>query len=325
VVIAPGGRLAGLVFRPPLTGSLPPNDIEFEDRTPSADDPPLNADIQVVSVGYFEAMEIPLLIGRQFDRTDDASTEAVAIVDEPFARRFFSDPGQAIGARVRQFGRPEFARVVGVVGAVRQGQLSSEPRAQLYLLHEQSERTWGTPLRSMSVMARTDVAPSEIVEALRGEVRALDPNLPVFAETTVEETLRGATASERFNLFLQLVFAGVALLLAAIGIYGVLSYQVQQRTREIGIRLALGAERDRIVGMVVRQAMALVILAVAMGLLGAMLAGGLLSSLLYQVSARDPVTYAAVTGVLLAVALLACWLPARRASGIDPQSALRSE
>ncbi|MEX2473292.1 MAG: FtsX-like permease family protein, partial [Gemmatimonadota bacterium] len=188
----------------------------------------------------------------------------------------------------------------------------------------QTPRTW-FPIRGMSVLARTELEPEALVGAVRAEVRALDPNLPVFGETTVRETLRSSMAAERFNLFLQLVFAAVALVLAAIGIYGVLSYQVQQRTREIGIRLAMGAERGGIVGMVVRQGMGLVAVAVVIGLSGALLTGRVLSSLLYDVSARDPLTYAAVTCVLVGVAALACWLPARRASAIDPQSALRSE
>lgn len=320
----PGVASAGLVRTPPLTGSLPPNDIEFEGRPTSPDDPPLNSDIQVVSSGYFETMGIPLLVGREFDDTDDEASEVVAVVDEPFARRFFGEPSAALGAMVRQFGAPEFARVVGVVGSVRQEQLQSEPRAHLYLLHAQTPRTW-FPIRGMSVLARTELEPEALVGSVRAEVRTLDPNLPVFGETTVRETVRGSMAAERFNLFLQLVFAGIALILAAIGIYGVLSYQVQQRTREIGIRLALGAERGGIVGLVVRQGMGLVVVAVVIGVSGALLTGSVLSSLLYDVSARDPLTYAAVTCVLVSVAALACWLPARRASAVDPQSALRSE
>jgi putative ABC transport system permease protein len=324
VEAVPGVASAGLVRTPPLTGSLPPNDIEFEGRPSNPDDPPLNSDIQVVSAGYFETMGIPLLVGRSFDFTDDETSEIVAVVDEPFARRFFGEPSAALGAMVRQFGAPEYARVVGVVGSVRQEQLATEPRAHLYLLHAQTPRTW-FPVRGMSVLARTELEPEALVGAVRAEVRALDPNLPVFGETTVRETVRGSMAAERFNLFLQLVFAGVALILAAIGIYGVLSYQVQQRTREIGIRLALGAERGGIVGLVVRQGMGLVAVAVVIGLSGALLTGRVLSSLLYDVSARDPLTYTAVTGVLVGVAALACWLPARRASAVDPQSALRSE
>ena len=320
----PGVTSAALVRTPPLTGSLPPNDIEFESRPSNPDDPPLNADIQVASEGYFETMRIPVLTGRTFDRTDDETTEVVAVVDEPFARRYFADPVDAVGARVRQPGAPEFARIVGVVGAVHQEELVTEPRAHLYLLHAQSPLTW-FPIRGMSVLARTDTEAETLTSALRDEVRALDPNLPVFGETTVRETLRGSMATERFNLFLQLVFAGVALTLAAVGIYGVLSYQVQQRTREIGIRLALGAERERIVGMVVRQGMRLVVVAVVVGVAGALVVGRVLSSLLYGVSATDPVTYGAVTAVLGAVAALACWIPALRASAVDPQAALRTE
>lgn len=320
----PGVASAGLVRTPPLTGSLPPNDIEFEGRPSNPDDPPMNSDIQVVSDGYFETMGIPLLVGRAFDGTDDEASEVVAVVDEPFARRFFGEPSAALGAMVRQYGAPEYARVVGVVGSVRQEQLATEPRAHLYLLHAQTPRTW-FPIRGMSVLARTELEPETLVGAVRSEVRALDPDLPLFGETTVGETVRASMAAERFNLFLQLVFAGVALSLAAIGIYGVLSYQVQQRTREIGIRLALGAERGGIVGLVVRQGMGLVVLAVVIGLSGALLTGSVLSSLLYDVSSRDPLTYAAVTCVLVGVAAFACWLPARRASAVDPQSALRSE
>jgi putative ABC transport system permease protein len=320
----PGVTSAALVRTPPLTGSLPPNDIEFESRPSNPDDPPLNADIQVASAGYFETMDIPVLTGRAFDGTDHETTEVVAVVDEPFVRRFFGEASDALGARVRQPGAPEFARIVGVVGAVHQEELGTEPRAHLYLLHAQSPRTW-FPIRGMSVLARTDREAATLTSALRDGVRGLDPNLPVFGETTVRETLRSSMATERFSLFLQLVFAAVALSLAAVGIYGVLSHQVQQRTREIGIRLALGAERPRIVGLVVGQGMRLVVVAVLVGVGGALAVARALSSLLYGVSATDPLTYGAVTIVLGVVAALACWLPAHRASSVDPQAALRAE
>lgn len=321
----PGVTSAALVRTPPLTGSLPPNDIEFEGRPASPDDPPLNADIQIVSDGYFATLAIPVIAGRGFEPTDDETSEVVAVVDEPFARRYFPDPTQALGARVRQFGPGlEFARIVGVVGAVRQERLTTEPRAQVYFVHAQSPRTW-FPVRGMSILARTDREAEALTASVRGEVRALDPNLPLFGETTVDQTVRTSMAAARFNLFLQLVFAGVALTLAAVGIYGVLSYQVQQRTREIGIRLALGAERARIVRLVVRQGMTLVGLAVLVGVIGALVVGRVLSGLLYGVSPTDPLTYGGVTAVLTLVAALACWLPARRASSVDPQAALRTE
>lgn len=318
----PGVQGFGMVRTAPLQGSLPPNDIEFENRARSDDDPPMNADVQVVSAGYFDAMGIPVLEGRVFDGTDDAQSEAVAVVDEELARRFFTDPSDAIGERIRQPGDNEFARIVGIVGAVRQLGLDEEPRAQLYLLHAQSPRTWG-PIRAMTLLVRAGVDPLGLVGAVRSEVRAIDPNLPVYRVTTMERAIAESTASQRFTMFLQLVFAGVALLLAAVGIYGVLAYSVAQRTREIGIRMALGAERASILNLVVRQGMGLVVGALLLGLLVALATGQVMSSLLFGVSPHDPLTYGAVSGALLLVAFVACWIPARRASAVSPQEALR--
>ncbi len=318
----PGVSALGMVRTAPLTGSLPPNDIEFEKRATSEDDPPMNADIQVVSAGYFDAMGIPLLQGRVFDRTDDAESEAVAVVDQELARRFFTDPSDAIGERIRQPGDREYARIVGIVGAVRQEALDQAPRAQLYLLHAQSPRTWN-PIRAMTVLLRSGVDPLSLVGAVRSEVRTLDPNLPVYRVTTMERTMRESTASQRFSMFLQLVFAGIALALAAVGIYGVLSYSVAQRTREIGIRMALGAKRDSILKLVVGQGMSLVVVALVVGILTALVTGQVLATLLFGISPRDPLTYGVVSGALLVVAFAACWIPARRASAVSPQEALR--
>jgi putative ABC transport system permease protein len=318
----PGVGALGMVRTAPLTGSLPPNDIEFEKRARSDDDPPMNADIQVVSAGYFDAMGIPLLQGRVFDRTDDAESEAVAVVDEELARRFFTDPSGAIGERIRQPGDREYARIVGIVGAVRQESLDQQPRAQLYLLHAQSPRTWD-PIRAMTVLLRTGVDPLSLVGAVRSEVRALDPNLPVYRVTTMERAMAESTSSQRFSMFLQLVFAGVALALAAVGIYGVLSYSVAQRTREIGIRMALGAKRESILKLVVGQGMSLVVAALVLGIPTALVTGQVLATLLFGISPRDPLTYAVVSGTLLLVAFAACWIPARRASAVSPQEALR--
>jgi putative ABC transport system permease protein len=318
----PGVTGLGMVRSAPLTGSLPPNDIEFEKRPRGEDDPPLNADIQVVSAGYFDAMGIPLLQGRTFDGTDDAASEVVAVVDDALARRFFANPSDALGERIRQPGDRAFARIVGIVGSVRQEALDEEPRAQLYFLHAQSPRTW-YPVRAMTMLLRSGVDPLGLVGAVRAEVRALDPNLPVYRITTMERLMAESTASERFSMFLQLVFAGVALTLAAVGIYGVLSYSVAQRTREIGIRMALGAERKSILRLVVGQGMSLVGVALILGVVVALAAAQVLATLLFGISPRDPLTYGAVCGALLLVALTACWIPARRASAVSPQEALR--
>ena len=212
----------------------------------------------------------------------------------------------------------------GIVGGVHQESLSAAPRAQLYLLHAQGGKTWYMA-RAMTLLLRTDVDPLGLVAATRRQVHELDPNLPVYRVTTMAKTLAASTASQRFSMSLQLVFASIALALAVIGIYGVLSYSVAQRTREIGIRMALGAERSAILRLVVGQGMSLVVVAVILGLRGALGAAGVLTSLLFGVSARDPLTYGAVVLTLTVVAMAACWLPARRASTVSPQTALRQD
>ncbi len=323
----PGVKSAALVWTAPLTGSLPPNDIEIENyAAPESDPPPLNADIQMVSAGYFKTMGIPVLQGRAFDKTDNEGSEPVVVVDQVLARRFFNDPSRALGARIRQPGR-EWARIVGIVGAVHQEALSTEPRAQLYLLHAQGAKTWSSrgTIPAMTVLLRTDQDPLGLVAAARRQVHDLDANVPVYQVTTMAKAVAASTAGQRFSMFLQLVFAGIALLLAVVGIYGVLSYSVAQRTREIGIRMALGAEQSAILRLVVGEGMALVVAAVVLGVGGALAAAGVLRSLLFGVSVRDPLTYGVVVVSLTLVAFVACWIPARRASAVDPQSALRQE
>jgi predicted permease len=323
VASLPGVESSGLVRRAPLTGSLPPNDIEFESRpSEGSDGPPLNADIQVVSAGYFRTLGIPLLQGRLFDATDDESSEAVVVVDEVLAKRFFEDPARALGERIRQPGENEWGRIVGIVGGVHHEGLDQEERAQLYLLHAQSPRTGG-PQRGMTLLLRAGVDPLGLVSAVRAQVRSLDANLPVYQVTTMDETVDRSTARQRFTMLLQVVFGGVAMALALVGIYGVLSYSVAQRTREIGIRMALGAERESILKLVVGQGMRLVLLAVALGVLGALVTGQVLASLLFGISARDPLTYGVVSITLFVAALVACWVPARRASSVSPRTALR--
>lgn len=211
---------------------------------------------------------------------------------------------------------------MGVVGGVHQEGLDIEPRAHLYLVHAQSPATW-FPVRNMTVLLCTGVEPLGLVSSVRRVVARADPNLPVYEVTTMEHHVASSTATERFSMFLQLVFASAALTLAVIGIYGVLSYSVAQRTQEIGIRMALGAEQSTILKLVVGQGMVLVFVSIALGVIGALATAQVLASLLYGISPRDPVTYVAVTSVLTVVAAFACYLPARRASTVSPQTALR--
>ncbi len=318
----PGVIVATGVQTAPLTGRLSPNDIAIENRMTVDEDPLLNADIQIVDHGYFRAMGVPILEGRAFNDSEHPSSEVVVVVDEVLVDRFF--PGDnPIGRRIQLRGH-EWARIVGVVGAVHQEGLDLDPRASLYLLHDQSPKTWFS-VRSMTVLLRTDLDPLGLASAARTVVASMDPNLPVSRVTTMKANLADSTSTERFGMFLQLVFAVLALVLAVIGVYGVMSYSVAQRTQEIGIRMALGAKRESIMRLVVGQGMVLVLMAVVVGLLGALAAAQVISSLLYGISPRDPATYAAVTGILVLVALVACWLPARRASSVSPQTALRSE
>lgn len=322
----PGVEAATAVRVPPLGGPLPPNDVLIEGRSfdPSAGDPIPNADIQVVTPGFFEALGVPLLDGRTFDRSDDLRAPVVAVVSESLARRLWQgDP--PLGERIRQpGGQTEFAEVVGIVGDVHQEELDAPPRGILYLAHAQSPVTW-FPVTSMNLLVRTSVPPLSLLDPVRAEVRRMDPGLPLYQVGTLREAVDGATATERFLAMVQLVFAGVALALAAVGIYGVVAYAAAQRTREIGIRIALGADRGRVLGLVARQGMVLVGAAVAVGMVGAVFVGQVLEGLMYGISPGDPWTWATVTGVLVAVAMLACLVPALRATTVDPRQALNRD
>ena len=319
-----GVSAVGMVRQAPLTGALPPNDIAFENRPARPEDPPLNTDVQVVAPGYFTAIGIPLHRGRVFEVRDDEESELVAVVDEAFVRTFFPDDVEVIGQRVQQSGYAEFARIVGIVGDVRQETLDREPRGQLYLAHAQSPRTW-YPVRAMTVLLRAATDPLDLVPAVRDLVKERDADLPVYRVSTVARTVAESAASRRFAMLLLVVLSGVALMLAMVGVYGVLSYSVSRRTKEIGLRMALGAERRTIVRLVVAQGMVIVLPAIVLGVLGALAAGRVLQTLLFGISPRDPVTVLAVAGSLAAVALVACWIPARRASSVSPRAALSAE
>jgi putative ABC transport system permease protein len=191
-------------------------------------------------------------------------------------------------------------------------------------VYGQTPLTWGR-LRSLTLTVRTSIEPTSLVGAIRSELQALDPSVPLYRVRTMEQAVADDTATQRFSMLLQVLFALVALSLAAVGLYGVLAFTVTRRTAEIGVRMALGAERSDVLRMIVRQGMAIVAVALAVGVAGALASGRLLASLLFGVSPADPVTYTIVVGVLLVVALVACWIPARRASGVDPAEALRAE
>jgi len=321
----PGVTVAGSAAGAPLGGGIGLSDIEVEGWVNPGDAPRPTGWVQAVTPGYFAALGVQLLGGRTFEARDGTDAPPVAVVSESLAREYW--PGRsAIGGRIRVDGDFEaFAQVVGVVADVRHEMLERLPvHGTLYLAHAQTPYTW-SPSRSMTLTVRTVVEPLSLVSAVRRELQALDPSVPLYDVRTMDRAVADATATRRFAMLLQLLFALVALSLAGVGLYGVLAFTVARRTAEIGIRMALGAERADVRRMVVGQGMGMVVLAVVLGVGGALATGRLLGSLLYGVSPRDPVTYAMVVAVLLAVALLACWIPARRAASIDPMGALRYE
>jgi putative ABC transport system permease protein len=272
----------------------------------------------VVSSGYFETLGIPLKAGRFFTEEDDrANAPPVAILNEAAARRFF--PGeQPVGKRIKTASR-DWRTVVGVVGDVYLVQLGRDARPEIYMPYLRQ------PVSGMKIVARTRIEPEQMISALRAEVQAVDKDQPIAQVKTMSGRISESIAPERFYLLLFGAFAALALLLAAIGIYGVMSYSVAQRTREIGIRQALGAAPRHVLGLIVRQAIGLSLIGIAIGLGAAALLTRLMTSLLYEISPGDPTTFAIIPVILLGVALAACFIPARRAARVDPMVALRHE
>jgi putative ABC transport system permease protein len=311
---------AGAIRRAPLSIPIGPSSIEVEGWVEPADASPPAAVIQLATPGYFEAMGIPVLEGRAFDTGDRAGSTPVAVVTESLARSYWPGRG-ALGGRLR-VDDPDlsFVEIVGVVPDVHQNRLDQPPEwGTMFVPHAQA------PSLSMTLTVRSGVESASLVSAIRTEVGAMDSTIPVHDVRTIEQALADTTASQRYTALLQLLFALVALSLSAVGLYGVLAFTVTRRTNEIGIRITLGAERDRVRRMVVRQGMGLVAVAIALGLVGALTVARLLEGFLYGTSAVDPLTYGLVLGTLVAVGLLACWVPARRASSIDPIRALRAD
>jgi predicted permease len=312
----PGVTAVGAVDPLPFSGSNRGGSFDIVGRKWSKATPDVS--YRRASPGYFQAMRIPVLKGRVFAEQDGPDAPKVAVVDEPFVRQFFpsEDPlgkqlsGPATGGYT----------IVGVVGGTKSNSLSTPPASTIYYAGLQD------PFRAISVVLRTAARdPMSLLPAVRREVQALNANLPVYRPATMEERLSGSLARTRLSTTLLSVFAALALLLAAIGIYGVISYIVSQRGHEIGIRMALGARPADAVLLVLRQGTAPVLIGIVAGFIASLGATRLLSSLLYGVSATDPVIFICLSLFLTAVALAACYFPARKATKVDPMIALRYE
>jgi predicted permease len=331
----PGVSYAGGVSSLPLSEMFAWGPITVEGRVPPPGENFINADERVVAGHYFETMQIPLLQGRLFNGQDTPDKPQVVVVDEFMARQLWpnQDP---LGKRV-SFGdlasKPVWATVIGVVGRIKQDTLDSDSRIALYLPQSQHigramnvvVRSRDNDVRSRDNDARSSGDPAALAAAVKREIHELDRDLPMYRVLTMEQRVAESLARRRFSTVLLALFAGFALALATIGIYSVMAYLVSQGTREIGIRMALGATQRGILGLVVRQGMVLALCGVGLGLIAAFGFSRLVSGLLFGVQSTDPLTFAAIALLLAVVALLASYIPARRAARIDPMISLRCE
>jgi putative ABC transport system permease protein len=318
----PGVEAASAVVPQPLSGDTMMISFDIEGRNIPKGERPVSH-FRSISLDYFGVMKIPLLAGRAFTDRDDAHSPGVVIVNETFAKRHFPNEnpiGKHVKPGIALEGEAVWREIVGVVKDVKHRQsLSRDYEPEYYLPHAQM------PINSMNLIVRATNDPRSLARNLQREVQSLDRDIPVFRIKTLEQYLGVAVAQPKFNALLLSLFAGLALLLTAIGLYGVMSYSVVQRAQEIGIRIALGARTGDVLRMVLRQGLKLTALGLLIGLAAAYALTRYMQSLLFGVKAADPSTFAAIALLLIAVALLACWVPARRATEVDPLEALRCE
>ncbi|HVQ36259.1 MAG TPA: ABC transporter permease [Pyrinomonadaceae bacterium] len=297
-----------------------PSPIKISDRPAGpAGSEPIALMIKA-SEGYFRAVGVPLLQGRLFDQRDRANAPPVVLVNETMARRLW--PADTPIGRTISFtaaGQNLSAEIIGVVGAVRPTGFDSEPRPEFYLHYPQS------PASLVTVFVRTSGDPGALLPAVKAEIREVNPNQAFLSVHTIAQLVDKTTAQRRFNLLWLGAFAVMALILATVGLYGLISFSTAQRTREIGVRMALGAQRGDVMKLVMREGISLALIGVTLGLVAVAAASRLMTSLLFGVSSTDPLTFVSAAGLLTLVALLACYIPARRATRVDPLVALRCE
>jgi predicted permease len=324
----PGVQSAGLIDSLPLSddGSHQPFSVEGRPPAPMAELP--EVEVRLISPGYRSAMHIPLLSGRDVDDSDVAGRPGAVLISESMAKSFWPNE-DAIGKHLTLYFFPELPRVVvGVVGDVKMTAMNeTQPAPTLYFPVAQMSVPRGASWRSfgMILVARTDAAPLSVVPAITGSIREIDSEVPLLNIRTMDDSVSASLSQARFTMLLLGAFAGLALLLAVVGIYSVMSYAVSRRTNEIGIRVALGASRGDVLLLIVRQALLLALIGSVIGIVGALALSRLMASQLYGVRPTDPVTFISVAALLMIVALAASYIPARRAMRVDPMTALRYE
>ena len=322
----PGATAAGAINHIPIAGDIWGFPYSVEGRPPALPGESPVATYRAVLPGYFSAMRLPLVRGRDVALADDTGAPRVVLVNEHLAARQW--PGEnPVGRRI-MLDDENWLTVVGVVKNAVRGEWAAAPEDEVYLPALQTRELMNSPhpmSAYLTYVVRTEGDPAALAPSLRAAIRSIDPTLPISEVRTMRSIVAQANARARFQMLLLAVFAAAAALLAAIGIYGVMSYAVSKRTREIGVRMALGADPGRVVRLVVREGMAVAVAGAAAGLVAASLLTRLMAGLLYGVGASDPATYLGVALLLLSIALTASWVPARRAARIDPMKALRSE
>jgi putative ABC transport system permease protein len=320
IQVLPGVQSAAIVTRLPLNPGSSSRSVTVEGHNYPADSPAAqeSPDYTVVSPGYFHTLNIPSFEGRDFQKTDTADMPSVAIINRAMARVYW--PGEdPIGKRFEIEGTTQWLQVVGIVGDIHQHKLGDPPKPMFYAPYAQDPWTFFT------IAVRTPTNPSQIVPALVNAVQSVDRNLPVFNLRRFDEILAASVSQPRFQMILLALFGGLALTLAIIGIYGVMSYTVAQRTNEIGIRMALGAQPRHVLAQILWQGARLAGWGALTGLAASYFVTRFMKSMLFAVSPLDLATYAAVTALLMVVTLVACYVPARRAMRVDPMVALRYE
>jgi predicted permease len=299
-------------------------DIEILGRRRAPSEAAPSPNVRVVTAGYFRALRIRPTRGRVFGEEDEGSSQLVAVINETSERTVWRG-ANPIGQQIRFSSDEPWLTIVGVARDVRSMGLGEDVTPEVYLLHEQLPAITKETERAMYVVARTAGDAAALAPAARRAVRELDPLLAITGIRTMTEMIDLSVAGPRFTMLLLGVFGAVALVLAAVGIYGIMAHAVKRRTREIGIRMALGARPSDVLRLVVGQGMSLAGVGLAIGVLVALAATRLMTRLLFGISANDPLTFVSIVGLLAAIALLASWIPARRAVSTDPTLALRSE